>query len=95
MLEYKTVPKADSGVYLRGTPQVQIWDWNQVYDPKKPTRRPHLGSGGLFNNKQLTDWLGGSSTPTPSGTTSIAPTTNPVVANAFSYGANPSLYYTY
>ena|SRR5687768_11809189 len=29
-LEYKTVSKADSGIYLRGTPQVQIWDWNQV-----------------------------------------------------------------
>ena len=49
-LEYKTVPKADSGVYLRGTPQVQIWDWHQVFDPKNPTRKPHLGSGGLFNN---------------------------------------------
>ncbi len=49
-VEYKTVPKADSGIYLRGTPQVQIWDWNQVFDPKRPTRRPHLGSGGLFNN---------------------------------------------
>jgi hypothetical protein len=49
-LEYKTVPRADSGVYLRGTPQVQIWDSNQLYDPKRPTRKPHLGSGGLFNN---------------------------------------------
>jgi hypothetical protein len=49
-LEYKTVPKADSGIYLRGTPQVQIWDWNQVFNPKQPTRKPHLGSGGLFNN---------------------------------------------
>ncbi len=50
LIDYKTVPKADSGIYLRGTPQVQIWDWNQVFDPKNPTRRPHLGSGGLFNN---------------------------------------------
>lgn len=50
MLEYKTVAKADSGIYLRGTPQVQIWDKSQVFDPKKPTRRPHMGSGGLFNN---------------------------------------------
>lgn len=50
LIQYKTVPKADSGIYLRGTPQVQIWDWHQVFDPKKPTRRPHLGSGGLFNN---------------------------------------------
>jgi hypothetical protein len=50
LIEYKTVPKADSGIYLRGNPQVQIWDNGQVFDPKKPTRRPHLGSGGLFNN---------------------------------------------
>jgi len=49
-IEYKTVAGADSGIYLRGVPQVQIWDKNQVFDPKKPTRRPHLGSGGLFNN---------------------------------------------
>jgi len=49
-IEYKTVAKADSGIYLRGTPQVQIWDNSQVFDPKKPDRKPHLGSGGLFNN---------------------------------------------
>ncbi|WP_182867660.1 family 16 glycoside hydrolase [Rhodopirellula sp. JC639] len=54
LLEYKTVPSADSGIYLRGTPQVQIWDSNQVFDPKRPTRRPHLGSGGLFNNNPET-----------------------------------------
>lgn len=50
LIDYKTVPHADSGVYLRGSPQVQIWDVNQVFDPKKPDRKPHLGSGGLFNN---------------------------------------------
>ena len=50
LIDYKTVAKADSGIYLRGAPQVQIWDWNQVFDPKNPTRKPHLGSGGLFNN---------------------------------------------
>lgn len=50
LIEYKTVASADSGIYLRGTPQVQIWDWNQEFDPKRPTRKPHLGSGGLFNN---------------------------------------------
>ncbi|MDQ3623595.1 MAG: DUF1080 domain-containing protein [Verrucomicrobiota bacterium] len=54
MIEYKTVPKADSGIYLRGVPQVQIWDVNQAFDPKKPDRRPHLGSGGLFNNTPKT-----------------------------------------
>ena len=50
LIEYKTVPHADSGIYLRGTPQVQIWDHNQAFDEKKPDRKPHLGSGGLFNN---------------------------------------------
>lgn len=50
LIEYKTVAGADSGIYLRGAPQVQIWDKSQVFDPAKPTRRPHLGSGGLFNN---------------------------------------------
>ena len=49
-IEYKTVAKADSGIYLRGNPQIQIWDLHQVFDPKKPDRKPHLGSGGLFNN---------------------------------------------
>ena len=26
LVEYKTVARADSGIYLRGIPQVQIWD---------------------------------------------------------------------
>lgn len=50
LIEYRTVAKADSGIYLRGTPQVQIWDTNQPDDAKRPDRRPRLGSGGLFNN---------------------------------------------
>ncbi|HTU21438.1 MAG TPA: family 16 glycoside hydrolase [Gemmataceae bacterium] len=50
LIEYKTVAKADSGIYLRGTPQVQIWDWHEKFDRKNPNRKPHLGSGGLFNN---------------------------------------------
>lgn len=50
LIEYKTVAGADSGIYMRGTPQIQIWDSNQVFDPAKPDRKPHLGSGGLFNN---------------------------------------------
>ena len=53
LIEYKTVPKADSGIYLRDTPQVQIWDSNQKFDPKNPDRKPHLGSGGLFNNTPI------------------------------------------
>ena len=36
---WKIGPKGDSGIYLRGNPQVQIWD-----NP--------IGSGGLFNNKK-------------------------------------------
>jgi hypothetical protein len=54
LIEYKTVPKADSGIYLRGRPQVQIWDVNQKYEPKRAERNPHLGSGGLFNNTPRT-----------------------------------------
>jgi hypothetical protein len=50
LIEYKTVAGADSGIYLRGTPQVQIWDINQKDDAKKPDRHPNKGSGGLFNN---------------------------------------------
>ncbi|HEY1187783.1 MAG TPA: DUF1080 domain-containing protein [Gemmata sp.] len=50
LIEYKTIAGADSGIYLRSTPQVQIWDSNQKFDPKNPNRKPHLGSGGLFNN---------------------------------------------
>ena len=48
LLEYKVVPKTDSGIYLRGTPQVQIWDYG------KDGQFAHLGatkgSGGLYNN---------------------------------------------
>lgn len=50
LIEYKTVPKADSGIYLRGSPQVQIWDINQPSEARRPDRNPNLGSGGLFNN---------------------------------------------
>ncbi len=48
LIDYKTVAGADSGIYLKGTPQVQIWDsteaggkWNIGADK---------GSGGLWNN---------------------------------------------
>ena len=37
--------KGDSGIYLRGTPQVQIWDPNDG-------DRNKVGSGGLFNNQK-------------------------------------------
>lgn len=54
LIEYKTVAKADSGIYLRGNPQIQIWDIHQPDDAKKPDRHPRLGSGGLFNNTPKT-----------------------------------------
>lgn len=49
LIDYKTVPKADSGIYLRGVPQVQIWDSNEN-DEKAIKLGKHLGSGGLWNN---------------------------------------------
>jgi len=48
LIDYKTVAKADSGVYLRGTPQVQIWDTTK--EGGKWDRGADKGSGGLFNN---------------------------------------------
>ena len=40
-VDWKILPKGDSGIYLRGSPQVQIWDAGSRTE----------GSGGLFNNK--------------------------------------------
>jgi hypothetical protein len=47
LVEYKTVPLADSGIYLRGVPQVQIWDHT---NPKEFKNGAEKGSGGLWNN---------------------------------------------
>jgi len=47
LVDWKILPKGDSGIYLRGSPQVQIWDPS---DEKGNARK--LGSGGLFNNKK-------------------------------------------
>ena len=38
-VDWKIGKKGDSGIYLRGNPQVQIWD-----NP--------MGSGGLYNNQK-------------------------------------------
>lgn len=46
-LEYNMSPKGDSGVYLRGAPQVQIWD---PTDEKAFKHGAQLGSGALWNN---------------------------------------------
>lgn len=42
LVDWKILPKGDSGIYLRGSPQVQIWD---------PVNF-NLGSGGLYNNEK-------------------------------------------
>lgn len=47
LIDYKTVPKADSGIYLRGTPQVQIWDSTEE---AKFALGADKGSGALWNN---------------------------------------------
>jgi len=48
LADWKIAPRSDSGIYLRGTPQVQIWD---------PYTQPlaggsGVGSGGLYNNSK-------------------------------------------
>lgn len=63
--DWKIPAGADSGIYLRGTPQVQIWDpWDpRVKEGQDPLTDPadwvaayrngrNLGSGGLWNNKR-------------------------------------------
>jgi len=47
--DWKLPPKADSGIYLRGTPQVQIWD---PADEAQLKNGADKGSGGLWNNKK-------------------------------------------
>ncbi len=64
-VDWKIPAGADSGIYLRGTPQVQIWDpWDpRVRAGQSPPATPqewvsaygngrNLGSGGLWNNKR-------------------------------------------
>ena len=50
LIDYKTVAKADSGIYLRGTPQVQIWDSTKAGG--KWRIGADKGSGGLWNNPE-------------------------------------------
>ncbi len=47
LIDYKTVPLADSGIYLRANPQVQIWDHT---NPREFKNGAEKGSGGLWNN---------------------------------------------
>ncbi|UCD75149.1 MAG: DUF1080 domain-containing protein [Phycisphaerales bacterium] len=48
LLEYRTVAGADSGIYLRGVPQIQIWDHTE--EGGKWSHGADKGSGGLWNN---------------------------------------------
>ncbi len=47
LIDYKTVAKADSGIYLKTNPQVQIWDFTEE---SKFSLGADKGSGGLWNN---------------------------------------------
>jgi hypothetical protein len=48
LIDYKTVALADSGIYLKATPQVQIWDFTEAGG--KWELGADKGSGGLWNN---------------------------------------------
>ena len=46
IVDWRITKKGDSGIYLRGTPQVQIWDTARV------DAGAQVGSGGLYNNQE-------------------------------------------
>ena len=45
IVDWRITRKGDSGIYLRGSPQVQIWDTARV------DAGAQVGSGGLYNNQ--------------------------------------------
>ena len=48
LVDYKTVPLADSGIYLRGCPQVQIWDYTEAGEIQASARtRARAGCGTI------------------------------------------------
>ncbi|MDH3649752.1 MAG: DUF1080 domain-containing protein, partial [Saprospiraceae bacterium] len=49
LVDWKVKKDGDSGIYLRGAPQVQIWDPDQDQD------NASVGSGGLYNNEKFAD----------------------------------------
>jgi len=49
VVDWKITKKGDSGIYLRGSPQVQIWDTSRVEEGAQ------VGSGGLYNNQKFQD----------------------------------------
>jgi len=46
IVDWRITKNGDSGIYLRGTPQIQIWDTSRV------DVGAQVGSGGLYNNKE-------------------------------------------
>ena len=46
LVDWKISKEGDSGIYLRGSPQVQIWDTSRVQSGAR------VGSGGLYNNQK-------------------------------------------
>ena len=46
LVDWKISKAGDSGIYLRGSPQVQIWDTSRVESGAQ------VGSGGLYNNQK-------------------------------------------
>jgi len=46
LIDWKITKAGDSGIYLRGTPQIQIWDTSRV------DVGAQVGSGGLYNNQK-------------------------------------------
>jgi hypothetical protein len=50
LLDWKIEKAGDSGVYLRGQPQVQIWDSDNAGGAQGKDK--HSGSGGLWNNPE-------------------------------------------
>jgi hypothetical protein len=49
LVDWKIDKGGDSGIYLRGSPQVQIWDPD---DPAQQKNGADKGSGGLWNNEK-------------------------------------------
>ncbi len=47
-IDYRLTPGTDSGIYLKGTPQVQVWDFTFERFFKHGADK---GSGGMWNNK--------------------------------------------
>ena len=46
VVDWRITKEGDSGLYLRGTPQVQVWDTSRVEVGAQ------VGSGGLYNNQK-------------------------------------------